>query len=167
MDSRKQAEKTIEGLAPSHITEQLPENPDELVEELKQDAGAETREEGPKEDPRSEEEWTFHFKWQSPKGILYAGSFTNRILSVGDKQAAGIMQAKLGAGMPSDSLDPLTSELNFIISRLSFSLTDKPDWAKNLRDIKEVPLLQALYTEVASHEAIFFGLEPVEAGSGV
>lgn len=111
------------------------------------------------DDPKLKEEWTFQFKWLDPVGHVSAGTFTNKILSIAERQLSGAMRARLSGGVPFDSLDPLTDELNLILSHLAFSLTVKPKWAEDLRTVKYPALLQALYEEVASHEAVFLGFQ--------
>jgi hypothetical protein len=67
------------------------------------------------------------------------------------------MRARLAGGLPQESLDPLTREINLMVSHLAFSLVEKPVWAEELRDLDDVRLLQAIYEEVLSHEASFHG----------
>jgi hypothetical protein len=88
------------------------------------------------------------------------GDFTNKVLTIRERQMLGVMRARLSGGMTYDALDPLTNEINYMVAHLAFSLgdeKDRPEWARDLRDTENVALLQALYAEVASHEAMFFG----------
>lgn len=107
--------------------------------------------------PRHERVYTFDFVWKDGRGKKWEGTFQNQILSISDRQLVGIMRARMGSNAPVEALDALTRELNLMISHMSFSLIERPDWAKDLRALQDVRLLQALYTEVAEHEATFFG----------
>lgn len=109
-------------------------------------------------DPRHEREWTFNFDWVDGRGKRWQGEFTNKILSIGEQQNAAILQAKLCGGMPFDSIDPQTRNVNHAISHMTYSLQSVPDWAADLRRLEDPGLIVALYMEVASHEAKFFGL---------
>ena len=155
-----------EKLAPTHLAPVIPE-----TEDLKQevaDALPEKKEEEPKikpDDPRNQTEYTFDFNWKDRNGKVWEGKFTNKILTIADKQNAGLLQAKLSGGMPIGSLDDVISELNIIISHLTYSLTNVPDWAQDLRALTSVDLVQEIYTEVIQHEAIFCGLGELEIES--
>lgn len=109
------------------------------------------------DDPRANKEFTFQFKWKDTAGKVWKGEFTNKILTIRDRQHVGITRAKLAGGLDYRSIDPLTEEINLITAHLMYSLTKTPEWAKDLMALEDVSLLQALYTEVASHEAYFFG----------
>ena len=141
-------------MTPHHL--QVPESTSELKREIQEQHKAEAP--VPRDDPKTRKEYTFDFEYKS-QGKVWKGQFTNRILTMKDRQLSGVMRARMAAGLPSESLDALTAEINLMIAHLTFSLdeTDRPDWAKDLRDIEDVRLLQALYEEVASHEATFFG----------
>jgi len=108
-------------------------------------------------DPKAAKEYTFPFKFVDASGKDWSGDFTTKILSIHDRQRVGILRAQLGGGLPVESLDALTVELNLMIAHLTFSLTARPDWAKSLRDLSVFPVVQSLYAEVASHEAFFLG----------
>ena len=69
----------------------------------------------------------------------------------------GVMRSILGGGRPLESLDALTVEINLMVAHLMHSLDERPEWAKNLRMLDDPGLLQAIYTEVDSHESFFLG----------
>jgi hypothetical protein len=125
------------------------------------------KEEAAKLDPRTKTVYPFSFEWIDKNGKMWRGKFQNTRLTIRQQQAMGVVQAQLGGGVPYDSLDPMTREINLMIAHMAFSLDPeiRPDWAKELRDLDSVSLLQALYQEVALHEAIFHGLHPAEEGS--
>jgi hypothetical protein len=115
------------------------------------------------DDPKLNEEYEFDFCWKDRRGNKWEGHFKNKILSIAEQQAVGILRSRLAGGIPIESLDLMTNELNLIIAHLSISLIVKPEWAEDLRSLKHIDLLQDLYKEVASHEAMFFGdVEPKE-----
>lgn len=140
----------------AHLVEASAE---ELKEEI--DEATETTE----NDEKYKERYTFQFKWKDGRGKVWKGSFTNKILTIAEQQAVGILRAKLGGGMPSNTIDAFTNEINLMIAHMTYSLDDVPEWAKDLRKLQSVELLQQIYLEVASHEATFFGSSSIEENS--
>ena len=139
-----------------HLT--IPDKTEELKEEIQNEIEA-PKPPIPENEPKLKKEYPFEFKWTDSRGKVWAGEFRNRILSIGDREKVGIMRARLSGGQPYDSLDPLTQELNLMIAHMTFSLDeeDRPNWAKDLREVTDIRLIQALYGEVLKHEATFFG----------
>lgn len=117
------------------------------------------------DDPKFQEEYSFEFNWKDGRNKIWSGHFVNKILSISELQAVGVLRAKLSGGLDFASLDPLTSEINLMVSHLSYSLIEKPKWAEDLRSLLDVSLLQEIYGEVASHEATFFGYKNPERTS--
>lgn len=111
-------------------------------------------------DPRMLREYTFDLKHEVPSGRVYEGAFTNKILSIGERSRRGLLQARLGGGLADSVLDPLTQEINLMLAHLEFSLTERPDWAKDLENLTDTELLYKIYEEVMAHEAIFCGRGP-------
>ncbi len=67
------------------------------------------------------------------------------------------LRARLAGGLPFESLDPLAVERNLIVAHLSYCLVGtKPEWLNDIGAIHDLRILQEIYMEVASHEAIFF-----------
>jgi len=120
----------------------------------------------PTSGPREEREYTFVISWKDGRGKLWKGTFTNRVLSIRDRQTVGLMRARMAVGVALDSLDSLTSEINLMIAHLSVSLIKRPDWASDLGALDEVRLLQEIYMEVLNHEATFFGYGKNSDASG-
>ena len=108
------------------------------------------------DDPKAQEEYPFHLAWQDGRGKVWEGDFVDKILSIGSRQMVGALRARF-ANIAFDRLDALTSHVNMMIAHLTFSLVKRPEWAKDLRELHNIDLLQAIYDEVASHEATFFG----------
>jgi hypothetical protein len=108
-------------------------------------------------DPRGEKKYTFQINYTDARGKVWKGQFTNHILSISERQQVGVMRSILGGGRPLESLDALTVEINLMVAHMMQSLDKRPDWAKNLRTLEDPGLLQAIYTEVDSHESFFLG----------
>lgn len=112
----------------------------------------------PEKDPRNEKEYTFAFRYKAPHGSkTYAGQFTNRVLSIAQRQMVGMLRARYSGGTPYEQLDFFTAELNAMIAHLDLSLLKRPQWADKLTELEDVELVRALYQEVALHEATFLG----------
>lgn len=162
-------DKNIEArLNPSHIDPpdlEAPELPsdDELRESVvkgtleREDKGPEKGVKRRSDDRRSHREFTFSLNFMDETGKAWLGEFTTKILSIHDRQRSGILRAQLGGGLPLESFDAVTAELNMIMAHLTFSLTQRPPWAESLRTLDDPSILQAIYAEVASHEAFFLG----------
>ena len=155
------AKEIIDKFTPEHISQQIPKSMEELKESVQknkeQAEEPEEKPEKPDENLKTHSEYTFDFDWTSPTGKRYKGKFTNKILTIGERQDVGLARARLTGGLPAYSFDEFTREINMIIAHLTFSLVRSPDWAKDLTELPEVSVLHEIYTEVASHEAIFFG----------
>ena len=113
---------------------------------------------------KASREYPFDFKWESPTGKSYTGKFVSKILTIGEQGMVGILRARLVANVPYEALDDFTKELVFLVATLTYALKERPTWAEDLRNLDELELLQALYAEVASHEATFRGQRKTEAG---
>jgi hypothetical protein len=149
-------------LAPENL---IPES-NELKKELEEKTKEPTPDKKKAPDPRTQRDYPFDFDWVDGRGKHWRGKFTNHVLNMREKQLVGVMRARMAAGMSFDSLDPFTAEINLMIAHMTYSLDeDRPTWAKDLQKIDDIRLLQELYTEVANHEAIFLGWEPIEGGS--
>lgn len=114
------------------------------------------------EDSRESSEYTFDFDWKDRKGKRWTGKFTSKILTLGEQGLVGILRARLSGNVPYESLDEFTREVNFLVAHLTYALKERADWAQDLRSLNDITLLQALYAEVAKHEAIFRGGSPTE-----
>jgi hypothetical protein len=111
----------------------------------------------PEKDPRSKKEYPFDLDWIDGRGKHWTGKFVNRILSIGDRQKVGMMRAHMAGNVPYEALDPETAEINLIVAHVTFSLTEKPSWARDLLAVEDPALLRAIYAEVVAHEATFLG----------
>ena len=154
----------VKQLAPTHLD--IPDHADDLKNEIDQAVNPDPEKlKGNLDDPKLKKEYKFTFSWTDGRGRLWNGDFINKILDVGDRSNVGVMRARLSGNVPLEALDSLTVEANLCLAHLSYSLKVKPKWAEDLRSLLDVSLLQAIYMEVASHEATFFGYANAEAAS--
>jgi hypothetical protein len=159
-------QEIINRLTPTHIAEVLPPDTEDMKKEILEGTSIK-KESDPSHELKTRVEYPFSFEWKSPNGKVWKGEFVNKVLSIQDRQNKGIAMAKFAGGMPVESLDALTYEINIIVAHMMFSLVKFPEWAKDLRALHEIQLLQAIYEEVASHEATFFGFgKAQERGQG-
>jgi hypothetical protein len=145
---------------PAHLRKLVPEEIESLKEAISQkveDLVAEEIPETPSDTLKSQREYTFDFNWKDGRGKIWKGKFTNKVLSIRDRQLVGIMRSNLAAGISPSNLDAYTCEINLMIAHLSFSLAARPKWAEDLLVLDDVRLLQELYMEVANHESTFLG----------
>jgi hypothetical protein len=152
MPGKIDAQELASRLQPKHL--EVPEVQaiqETLIEDVPSASGP------AKPDPKDNREYPFEFQYKDGKGKLWKGQFTNRVLSIRDRQTVGVIRARLGHNTPVAALDEMTQEMNLIIGHLSVSLIERPDWAKDLQALDDIALLQQLYLEVASHEAQFLG----------
>lgn len=103
------------------------------------------------------EKLTFEFDYTDRRGFKWTGTFVNRILTIADQAKVGLVRAQLSAGLNPSSLDFTTAQQFEMRAHLAVSLERVPDWAKNLGQIRDVTVLEAIYQEVATHEARFWG----------
>ena len=110
----------------------------------------------PSDDPRSHNPYTFQFEWTDTRGKKWTGSFTAHYPTPMDLMRSGVMQARMNGSTPKDALDPLSDEIAFIVSRLTYCLDKRPTWFKDPTAIIDgVPLLQAVYERVLDFEQFF------------
>jgi hypothetical protein len=145
-------------------------------EEIKNDL--ERKEESPEQkvekldDPKLKRDYEFKIDYTDGRGRRWKGPFTNRILNFDELSRVGIIKANLFGGMPIISFDAYTVDHNEKVSHLTVSLVSRPDWCEGakLTKLTDKDLLDAIYSEVASHEATFHGRgsdqEAGDSGSG-
>jgi hypothetical protein len=107
------------------------------------------------DDPKDSREYTWQFDWTDKRGKPWRGEFTNRILSIRERQRQKVLKAQLSGNTPISALDGDAWTLNEMISHMTISLIKRPDWAGELTDLLDEVLVEKLYEEVASHEATF------------
>lgn len=119
------------------------------------------------DDPRLQEEYTFRFHYVDGRKRVHRGEFTNKVLSIRDRQAVGALQAQWQLGYSHSGYDPEISAMNYVLAHMAVSLSPGTgaEWAKDLRGLRDVDLIQKLYEEVQAHEARFHGRQ-VSEGEG-
>jgi hypothetical protein len=148
-------EKTLdERLAPTHL---LPETDEALKKEVEKVVAPPQPDEPDLEDPKNEKEYTFLLEHTDPRGKIWKGKFTTKILSLHERAQVGIMRSRIVGGADLQSLDGLTVEIALMRAHLAYSLTDRPKWAENLAELDDPGVLQAIFSEVGSHESHFLG----------
>jgi hypothetical protein len=110
-------------------------------------------------DPKAQREYAFKFEHKDSTGKLRRGKFVNRILTIHQKLQVGVLRAQLCGQVNIDALDHQAWNLAEQIAHLQISLkTDKrPAWAVELTGLDDPGVINALYLEVAAHEAFFHG----------
>jgi len=159
---RAMREEIKKRLEPTHLNEAI-----DAIRGKQEITESQEKEDKPdnSDDPRLQRKYTFKFKWADGRGKVWLGEFTNEILSIRQRQMAGVLRARMAAGVPFESMDDLSQEINLMIAHMTYSLVEKPAWAEDLQAIDDVLLLQKLYEEVLGHEAIFLGYRKPEAAS--
>lgn len=151
------AAELAERLKPTHLTgDTTAESLKEQIEEATQGPPPQSPEDELKNDPKAQNPYVFDFEWTDSRGHTWQGRFQTHMPTPLDIMRAGVMQSRLLGSAPKESLDAFTDEIAFMISRLSFCLDERPDWFTDpLSMVDGVPLIQAVYEEVAAYEAFF------------
>jgi hypothetical protein len=101
-------------------------------------------------------EYTFQIDmWSKMDREQRTGTFTNTILTPSMELKKGTIRSQLLAACGSN-IDFRTSWRAEQIAHLSLSLTKQPKWF-NPQTCEDKAVLEAIYEEVASHEARFWG----------
>ena len=108
-------------------------------------------------DPKAAEEYTFEFSYTDKLGKLWSGKFTNRALTIRQRQQVKVIKAQLSGGVSVAALDADIWTLNEMISHLSVSLITRPQWAQELTNLHDETIIEKLYEEVIAHEDYFRG----------
>jgi hypothetical protein len=120
--------------------------------------------------PKDEKRYSFEFSHTDSRGKVFRGTFVNEILSIRQRRLMKITKARLSGNVTVGALDADIWELNEMIAHLTISLDKSADgfprWAEDLEGLYDESVIQALYEEVASHEARFHRRDAAaEAGS--
>lgn len=108
-----------------------------------------------KPEPRIGRLKTFSVRHETADGSILVGEFTNKILNISDRIAIGGLMARMAGGVSYESLDPATRQLAEVVAHLQCSLTEKPSWFGDLLGEEDMVLIEKIWEEVASHEAMF------------
>lgn len=144
-------------LAPDHLVD-LPEDDADLKTEVENAVEPEKKAVVDRlDDPRNAEQYTFTLRHRDARNKLWEGTFTSKILNIGERQLVGVMRSRYQGGVPLEALDASTADLNMKLAHLSYSLVHYPKWAEKMRELTDPGVIDAIYQEVASHEAFFLG----------
>jgi hypothetical protein len=159
---------SMSGLSKEEIERRMdPKHLTDLKEEVEEKAGvvAQKRVPDPDEDPKTLRDYNFEFEWKDGRGKVWKGSFISTVPDIRTRTLIGSLQAQLSNNVPVDALEPGVRRMNLIIAHLTFSLTKRPKWAEDVGTLFDPELIQAIYEEVAKHEATFLGYDTAPAGS--
>lgn len=119
-------------------------------------------------DPRDSIEYTFDFSFTDVRGRTWAGKFTNRILNRGQCRSRDLLKIRLANQVPIESQNVDLWEGNHRLAHLTYSLNreakDFPEWAIDLEKLYDEAIIEALWSEVAAHEARFRRLPSPTSG---
>lgn len=129
-------------------------DPNELREQIEGEVAQAT---APKADPKLAATYTFAFRYATPVRT-FEGTFTNKILTVGERLRMGDLMARLLNGQTIDALPNDVTSLARAIAWMTFSLQgERPEWARNLATLEDESVIYALFAEVWSHQTTFLG----------
>jgi len=150
-------EEILKRVEPTHLTT------DGLKEEVEKTTEAATKptpESAPDADPKAQREYTWDFDWKDARGKVWQGKFTNRAPDMGEVVKIGVARARISSNLSLEALDDTTGEVAIMLAHLTYTLIERPDWAKDLFSITNPRLLQEIFMEVLAHEAFFLGYVP-------
>lgn len=111
------------------------------------------------------ERHSFTLEYTDSRGRVWRGAFRSHVLTIREKVQVGLLKARLAGNAPPEALDYVTASLLEIMAHLTIALDDAPPWASDLEKIRDPGVLQAIYEEVAGHEARFHGTGGIESGA--
>lgn len=106
--------------------------------------------------PRGSETYTFSIDMTDGAGVRRTGEFTNKILTIEQRMTVSLLIAKLSRNTPWEAIDDEGRNLLEMVAHLTISLAAKPSWFA-LDTLTNIRLLNAVFAEVAGHEAFFRG----------
>lgn len=110
------------------------------------------------------EHHTFALEHTDVRGRMWRGRFRCHVLTIREKVQVGLLKSRLAGNVPPEALDVVTSSLLEMLAHLTIALDDAPDWASDLERIRDPGVVQAIYEEVAGHEARFHGTGGSDSG---
>ncbi len=114
---------------------------------------------------------TFKLDYTDQRGYHWTGDFKSHVLTIGERTSVGLTRSRMSGGMSLDGIDEATLSLMEMQAHLAIALDEYPEWAEDISTIRDIGVLTAIYSEVASHEAMFWnpgaeGVRKVEVGEG-
>ena len=109
---------------------------------------------------KSKKDYTFFFRYETKRGKVYEGQFTNHILTNDQKWAMEGIVSRVFDCVPLNTISPVARYIAHCAVHLDMSLDkERPKWAENLGNLTDEDVVTMLYREVTTHEDIFFGRE--------
>ena len=108
--------------------------------------------------------YTFE-KEVSVEGEKKKGTFTVKYMGVAARLRLGTIRARLLEGVPSQSVDPLTDDIAYMIAYLTVSLVKAPNWW-DYDKIDDVSDLREVYMEAYKFMRSFRGQNEQSANAG-
>lgn len=108
--------------------------------------------------------YTFE-KTMSVNGEKKTGSFTAKYIGVSGRLRIGTIRAKLLDGAPSQSVDPLTDDIAYMIAYLTVALIKTPSFW-NYDSLDEITELREMYLEVYNFIQFFRGKDDSNTNVG-
>jgi hypothetical protein len=107
----------------------------------------------------------FDLNFVDRRGYAWQGAFKCHIPNGREKVQIGLVRSRLANHTPPDALDMSTLALLEMVSYLTVCLDEKPGWAKDLLELHDSLVVQAIYEEVSAHAARFWGADSGGAGA--
>ena len=104
-------------------------------------------------------EHIFDLDYTDVRGYKWTGKFKTHILTIKERAAVGLTRSRLTANTPASVIDASTLNLLEMLAHLAVALDHAPEWASDLGSLYDVGVVGAIYGEVASHEARFWGAD--------
>ena len=114
-----------------------------------------------------EPEYEFELDYKCVRGRVWKGAFKCHVLTIRERAQVGLIRSQMAAGMAPLSMDGSTIDLLEMQAHLAVALDEAPEWASDLGGLHDPSVLGAIYKEVASHEARFWGADSNEDSEGV
>lgn len=99
------------------------------------------------------------------EGVKRKGTFTVKYMGVAARLRLGTIRAKLLEGAPSQSVDPLTDDIAYMIAYLTVSLVKAPNWW-DYDKIDDVGDLRGVYMEAYKFMRSFRGQNEQSTNAG-
>lgn len=111
--------------------------------------------------------FTFDLDYQDRRGRRWRGTFQAHVLNVRERRESGILMADLLGGLSPAAVHGDVATMANVVSWLTLALDKpRPRWAEDLEALLDPQVVLAIYDEVASYEATFWGADRPGAGAG-
>lgn len=102
---------------------------------------------------------TFQLDYTDNRGFHWSGEFTIHVLTIGERTRVGLTRSQMAGGISLEGIDETTLSLMEMQAHLALAIDKAPAWADDLSQIRDIGVLTSIYSEVASHEATFWGTD--------